>query len=160
MTCWQGWKSRGSCSMWSPSLPLGWSYTELYKEDKQVWHGTAKSKWCLKKLFNNSLLLRKKTWLWSGGFTACFCVICNCYSRTAVRCLSWNWIWIWLWHWFPCWTYFMIAQFPISIKSILLLLCKQGDCDLISKALDSILCFNEQEITKSFMQRNLKIALW
>lgn len=99
MTCWQGWKARGSCSMWSPSLPLSWSNTELHKEDKQVWHGTAKSSWCLKELFYNSLLLRKKTWLWRGGFTACFCVICNCYCWTAVRCLSWNWICIWLWHW-------------------------------------------------------------
>ena len=112
MTCWQGWKPRGSCSMWSPSLPLSWSYTELYKEDKQVWHGTAKSKWCLKKLFYNSLLLRNKTWLWSGGFTACFCVICNCYCWTAVRCLSWNWIWIWLSHWACLLNYFMVAQIP------------------------------------------------
>ena len=117
MTCWQGWKSRGSCSMWSPSLPLSWSYTELYKEDKQVWHGTAKSKWCLKKLFNNSLLLRKKTWLWSGGFTACFCVICNCYCWTAVRCLSWNWIWIWLSHWACLLNYFMAAQIPNFLNS-------------------------------------------
>lgn len=153
MACWQGRKARGGYSVRSPSLPLSWSNTELYKEDKQVRHGTTKSSWRLKKLFYNSLLLWKKTWLCSGAFTACFCVICHCYCWAASRSLSWNWIWIWLQHWSCLLNYCLVAQFPISwlIFSILHVLCKVGICDLIVRALDYKSCLNTG---------NLKLALW